>query len=294
MNAHSNPIGRRLLALFLVGALTPAIRASAFDGPATTPGPPPTDSTQSSPAAPGSNVVRVKVVDHATEDLRADSLQRVTKPRLYLSWGAPWGRPGATDRLRSACDDTLRVDTLWLCFDPGRNNPTYLGFIATLYVRPVEGDTLGSFWHLERGGENHRGMLAQYGPDSSFVLPQPWTTETTGTIFYDHTPSSGRIRLVCAIPRHMAGPVDSGRVYCLGRLLFRARRPDLAGCDRPACIEWGNAQLSYGRADTFTATLGERFVSWNAGAKDVCAPYRRKPAIAVETKRKGEKPLEDP
>lgn len=216
----------------------------------------------------------------ATPEPVATPSAGVTEPRIYLSWNAPWGTPGASDTLSTDCADSTRVDTLYLSFEPGRDATQFYGMYARLYFRPQLGDTLGMFWHLKRGEENQGTLWAWFDPDGSFPCPRPWTAHGMGVPVWYTSPQAGRLDLVYAVRLDAASPVKAGTRYCFARVEFKERWPWLHGCRQPVCIEWESARLSFGFADEsrkeIQATRGERFVSWNSPGGAVTEPYRRR------------------
>lgn len=169
----------------------------------------------------------------------------VRENRIFLSARAPFGAPGALTTLAPACGDTTRRDTLYLCFEPAKDESTMIGFSAEVHVYAQPGDTLGSFWAMERGGANNGGMVVTFGPDETFPQPQPWPVQGVGSALYDRTPASARFRFLYAMPLGKAGPVQAGRRYVLGRILLGSKHAGLEGCERPVCIEWHTATVQY-------------------------------------------------
>lgn len=190
--------------------------------------------------------------------------------RIFLTANAPFGAPRASDTLAAACGDTTRRDTLWLCFEPAADETTMYGFSAEVFVYAPPGDTLGSYWAMERGGANNGGLTVTFGPDESFPQPQPWTTQGIGTALYDRTPQSGRFRFLYVMPMGKAGPVKAGTRYVLGRILLGAKHGGLTGCEQPVCIEWHTATVQYRAGEkTVVEKHGSRWVS-RGGAAGEC------------------------
>ena len=179
--------------------------------------------------------------------------------RIFLTARAPFGDPRALTSLPPACGDTTHRDTLYLCFEPAKDESTMYGFSAEVNIYAQPGDTLGSFWAMERGGANNGGLTVTFGPDESFPQPQPWLTQGVGTALYDRTPQSGRFRFLFAVPISSPGPVTAGRRYTLGRIVLAPRRSGLTGCERPVCLEWHNATVQY--------RAGEKVVINSAGSR---------------------------
>ena len=112
-------------------------------------------------------------------------------PQLYLSWGAPYGEPGATSTLEAACDDSARVDTLYLSFEIDKLRPGVARMEATLTFTPLHGDTLLPFWSFQSGWPNQGNLLVDFVPFVERFCPAPWGFFGDGDVRYDH---SGRAR----------------------------------------------------------------------------------------------------
>jgi hypothetical protein len=198
-------------------------------------------------------------------------------PTIHLSWRQPWGHPGAVEHLTVACDDTARVDTLYLTFEPGRSTPTFLGMYARLRFIPATGDTLMPFWHFQRGTENTGGLWAWFDSDSALPVPDPWAAAGTGAPLYVQGPDGGRLDLIYAVANTVAGPVEATRTYCYGRIMIHHRwLKRAAGCERPLCSQWDEAKLSFGNGPDVEAGVGgHRFVTWNSTDGSVCVPVQR-------------------
>lgn len=179
--------------------------------------------------------------------------------RIFFSARAPYGAPGALTTLAPACGDTVTRDTLYLCFEPAADESTMVGFSAEVHVYAQPGDTLGSFWAMERGGANNGGLVVAFGPDETFPKPQPWPVQGIGSALFDRTRASARFRFLYAMPLGSAGPVEAGRRYVLGRILLGAKRAGLEGCERPVCLEWHTATVQY--------RAGEKVVVNRAGSR---------------------------
>ncbi len=187
--------------------------------------------------------------------------------RIFLSARAPFGAPRALETLPLACGDTTHRDTLWLSFEPAADESTMYGFSAEVFVYAPPGDTLGSFWDMQRGGANNGGLTVTFGPDETFPQPQPWTTQGIGTALYDRTPQSGRFRFLYVMPMGKAGPVEAGTRYVLGRIVLGAKRAGLTGCEQPVCVEWHNATVQYRAGEKVVVEKsGSRWVARGGGA----------------------------
>lgn len=200
-------------------------------------------------------------------------------PTVHLSWRQPWGHPGAVEHLTAACDDTAAVDTLYLTFEPGRSAATFYGMFARLRFIPAAGDTLMPFWHFQRGTENTGGLWAWFDSDSVLPVPDPFPVQGNGAPLYVQGPEGGRLDLVYAVPSTVAGPVEAASTYYFARIMIHHRWLRRAvGCERPICIEWAEAKLSFGSgADVEAGVGGHRFVTWNSSDRAACTPVQRAP-----------------
>jgi hypothetical protein len=190
---------------------------------------------------------------------------------MYLTWHAPWGQPGATQQLSFTKTDSTRVDTLFLSFDPGANAPGFIGLSAVLYFWPAPGDTLGSFWHFERDGDN--SMSCQVSFDvTGYEAMSPWKNAGMGLPRYDHTRKRGRLPFVYAVPAGTGTQLEAHKVYCLGRVLISHRRSNLSGYRQPMCIEWGDGEfgLTTEVMAEGTAEGASNVVTWNSPNGAAC------------------------
>ncbi len=167
------------------------------------------------------------------------------QPRFYLSFGAPYGMPGASASFAPSCGDSTHRDTLYLSFEPSMDESTFVGVGGEVYIYAQPGDTLGQYWDISQGGANHGGLIAQFGPDSSFPGVQPWPSIPIAVGGYDRTRGSGRFRFLCTLAPAAARPVQAGKRYVLGRIILAGKRANLSGCASPVCIEWRRAQFVF-------------------------------------------------
>lgn len=199
------------------------------------------------------------------------------EPRLYLSWHAPYGLPGASDTLIRACGDTSRVDTLFLSFDPGRACVTFVGMTATLRFRAQAGDSLGPQWGAPGAGPLPRWMRLEWAPDSSSGCPSPWSTRGFGFGGYRKLEGQGVLRMVYAVPSGDTARVEPGRRYGLALLLLRGLPLEGPFCRQPVCVEWTSATMADGSKETPVEGRDCR-VSLNSSTRQVCNPAADPPA----------------
>ena len=203
--------------------------------------------------------------------VKAQGGPRGDKALLFLTWNAPYGMRGARDT-RAPSTRVGGIDTLYLAFMPGRRSDTFNGFTAELFFRAAPGDTLGTWWHMEKTGENPGALMAQFGPDPSFPQRQPWKGGGQGFVKLDRTPTANKLRMVFAVPDGGA-TLKPDSVYTLARVLLKHDR-DLPGRTQPVCIEWGVAGLAFALKDEPQVKRGERFVGFGSADGNVCARYR--------------------
>jgi hypothetical protein len=197
------------------------------------------------------------------------------EPELFLSWRQPYGMPGASDTLTIVPGDTSRTDTLFLSFDPGRDAPKFFAMYGRLYFHPQMGDTLGTYWHWERGWYNQGNMRMEFDNDGTFPCLQPFVAYGMGAPLYEFAPGVGRLDLIYAVRAEDAAPVAAGTRYCFARVLFRQKKSMLPGSTQPICLEWAEGRLSFGGADVVTTNGEHRWVTVNSPNGALCGVYRR-------------------
>jgi hypothetical protein len=192
-------------------------------------------------------------------------------PRLLLSWRAPYGAPRALETLTMACGDTTREDTLYLCMDPGRDAPRFLGYTATLAFHPSAPERLPAHWRFGRGVVGLRHLRVLTDPDSSRGVPSAFQAVGIAQHAADVDSATARVRLIHAVADFTAAPVRNGRVYLLARIAIpRPPRGDEA-CRAALCVEWVSGSLAFGPGDEPSVRRGDRFVSIGAPRSTVCA-----------------------
>jgi hypothetical protein len=205
------------------------------------------------------------------------------EPRIFMAWRAPYGTPGALSNLDLACDDTSRVDTLYLSFETGRDLPGFFGMSAKLRFYPAEGDTLGPFWFFGREGRNPGALMIQIDPDGTFPCSQPWVRPGLGGPTFEFRPWAAELSFVYAVAVGTEAPVSGRTRYCFARVLIARNRCHLAGSRQPVCIEWAEAFYSGGGRDLPIERGPARYVSLNSPDGSVCDPYRRLSRLAPWT-----------
>jgi hypothetical protein len=199
-------------------------------------------------------------------------------PALYLSWNAPHGMEGASENITAACGDSLRADTLYLSFDPGRDSPTFYGMTAVLSIQSPAADSLGPFWSFAVTEPNYVGLQIELDLDGTFPAPQPWKAAGFSRRLTDQRVGSKLISVFHVVKSTDAAPVKDGTVYCFGRLVFLHRGDEPAGCAQSVCIEWESAQLGFAPAEVVNIDSGgSRFVSWNSADGSACRVIRARP-----------------
>ena len=275
-----------LAALFVLGVAPPGTPAASEDAPAPRPAAARGGAADSASglAAPDS---------FAFDSTAGDSF---AAPRLYLSWVAPAGLPGARSNLDFTCRDTNEVDTLFLSFETGRDLPRFTRMYGRLFFRPVQEDTLGAFWDYTHEGANRGHLIIQFDPDESFPCAQPWLRHGRGGVSYRLEPQLGWLELAFAVRPGDAAPISGRTRYCFARVIFDQRWCHLSGVRQPVCIEWEEARYS-GGGRLFSMTGGpERFVAANSAGGKVCAARRRsqKPKVWAQPAGKPIAPVRRP
>lgn len=193
-------------------------------------------------------------------------------PRIFLSWNAPYGSPRAVQDLRAACDSTRR-DTLYVCFDPGRDSTELVAIDAELRLWPADGDTLDRHWWFE-SRSNPAHLKADFNVADVPGATAPWSESGAGGIRTTSSADSARIRLVWAVRSRDFAVVRGGHRYSYARIVV-PRPPPGPACARPVCIELTYARLTYevGRRDL--VRRGVRWATWNREAGDPCGGRAR-------------------
>lgn len=193
------------------------------------------------------------------------TIARSDDARIYLSWGAGHGLPGAAGSLTRTGGDTTRVDTLYLSFSPGRACSTFVGMTATLWLRAMDGDSLGPLWQSAGGMTLPRGMSVEFPRDSASAHPFPWAGFGIGHSGYGRSGSNaGRLRLMWAVGPQDGARVEPGRLYGLARILLRRPAAGAPGSAQPVCVEWSEGSMAYRPGDEPGVSAGVRYVGINA------------------------------
>jgi len=217
-----------------------------------------------------------RLLAEADSAVRARGGARADDAQLYLSWDAPWGTARARRARMPACRDTTAGDTLYLCMRTGRAAERFTGFTARLLVHATGADTLGPWWHMQgRGGANAGAMRVEWAALQDWPgAVVPFRAQGQGLVQLAPGSAVAHIDMVFALPSSEAAPVAPDTVYTLARIVLRHRAgPGLAGCDRPAVVEWVRGSLAFGLKDEPAVARGERFVTW-AGPYTLADAYR--------------------
>jgi len=200
---------------------------------------------------------------------------REAHPGIFMAWGAPYGMAGARDKAIWACDDTTAADTLYLSFDPGEDYEQLLGIDATLIFHAAPGDTLGTFWDLSVKGANPWNLRIEYEPAPLGIL-SPWPVMGVGYVRYKKIGDTGTLDLTYYVQASLGGPIYAGKQYFFARVAIRMRKPKLAGCLQPVCMDFDHLLISH-REGSRWINAGQRFTSWNSKDGSVCGEYRKRP-----------------
>lgn len=200
------------------------------------------------------------------------------KPQLYLSWHAPYGSPRATETLMMAAGDTTATDTLYLSFDPGHYDTTFLALDATITIRCADGDSLSPFWHWGPIGQTQlgpRNPRVQFNDTGDWPYPSPWSSVGIGQSAYDWTRQSARVRMMYGVGPLQGTPVDSGRIYTIAVLVVRHPAARIVNATQPLCFEWTGSTFAYSNfLPEESVHYGEhRWVSLNSRGGTICREY---------------------
>jgi len=207
---------------------------------------------------------------------------------VFLSWHAPWGRPGASSTLVRPCIDTTRVDTLYLSVRSGRSSPGVFAFSADLWFHPGSTDSLGPFWKRGYYPERPTFLRVECPSDSADGSHSPFAAPTFGDFTWDYTTMRARLRMVYAVPSTMAKPADGDAIYTLARVLLGRPPVRFSMCDQPVCVEVFQVGLTLGlKEPTRNVSVGDhRFAAINSPDERVCLPYQAvAPSFAADSLR---------
>ena len=218
-------------------------------------------------AAPGSKSAKPAKGGTKAAAAPADTGQG-REPSIYLAWGAPHGMPGARAAITTSCSDSTAADTLYISFDPGKDQDRLIGIDANVFFRPMPGDTLGPYWYL---GRNLRVDFEE-PPEG---ITTPWPVIGAGMPRYRKDAEIGQLPLTFSVPASDAGPVKGGTRYHFARIILK-HRGVIEGCGQPVCVELYRLKPSFGPSGTWIMA-GERFVSRNSPDGGVCSEYRLRP-----------------
>jgi hypothetical protein len=216
------------------------------------------------------------------------SSAQAAQPRLFLTWHAPFGKPGASDTLVVGAGTEDREDTLYLSFEFPTPTPEIVSMSGLLYFHPRAGDTLGSFWSFKSGQENAGSLLVDFAPFPSPACHSPWPDHGTYGVTYDRTEGPGRLTLnntMDELTESMG--LDPAMPYCYARVRIRHQRPQLGGRLQPVCLDWASAKIRFATGREIVIRGGsERIAGWNSGRNSECgasnagsrpAPWTPKP-----------------
>ncbi len=193
-------------------------------------------------------------------------------PRLHLSWRAPHGLARAADSIGTTCADSSRTDTLWLSFEPSRDETAFVALGGEIEIHGQPGVSLGAFWHMSKGGANRGGLILQLGPDPSMPGESPWPMPGLGVVDYRVDGATARLGFGCTLGNDSKAHLRKGRRYTVGRVLVRGISAGLPGCDAPVCFEWRRAEFVFGGGRDF----------WTGGAGHALATRGAADAIRRE------------
>lgn len=204
--------------------------------------------------------------------LKARGGSHAEHAQLLLTWDAPYGLKRARTMRTPRCGDASANDTLYLSFLPGRASDTFSGFTALLQIHATLGDTLGPFWHFERGGANAGQLSAEWDQVADFPGRRPYHVPGQGLIKLEHTPQMATLRMIYAVSHELGSHLAADSIYALGRVILRHQKL-AAGCDKPVCIEWRKGTFAFALKDEPEVARGERFVGFGPAGSDPTAGF---------------------
>lgn len=194
-----------------------------------------------------------------------DSTDTGTDGRIYLSWGAGYGLPGADSSFSWKGGEAGRVDTLYLSFSPGKACSTFMGMTASVWFRALDGDTLGPIWSPPGGKKLPDFMNVEFQKPQASGYAFPWNSFGIGHPAYAKTSSSaGSLRLVWAVMPDNGVKVTPGTRYALARIILTRPPAGSPGFGQPVCVEWNEASMAYRPGDEPVVASGVRFVGLNS------------------------------
>ena len=192
------------------------------------------------------------------------------KPRLYLSWHAPYGALGAKDTLSVRPGDGGR-DTLFLSFETGADWPTFCGLGGQLYFRAPAGAALASHWLDEMNVE------FQFATDSIPGYSRMWRgTQSMRYSYWSTERGSGLLRFGNARPTTYPLKARDHLPYLCARVMVDHPPADAAEATQPICVEWAQAEFftdTTGVSALKSGRTGHPFASMNSPSGAVCEPF---------------------
>ena len=202
----------------------------------------------------------------ATPEIAAES-------RLFATWKAPYGMPGAQENLDIPCEGAGE-DTLYLSFDPGRDTPGMLGLSGTIYFHAAEGDSMRSYWRIDDMNVKGSPIRVSFENDEQRGFNSPFQSPGAGQGRYDYVAGSGRLRIIYAVATNAASPVKAGQVYGWARVILKRPAKAQGGCGQKLCVEWHAATLALGPEDVSDTNGGPRWASINSPEGTICGAFR--------------------
>ena len=200
------------------------------------------------------------------------------RPQLQLAWHAPYGTPGARDTLTMVAGDSTKTDTLYISFDPGEHDSTFVGINATIMMRSADHDSLNAWWRYTAPMQVRIGPFnprVEYNDTGYWGMLSPWTTGGIGQSAWDCSRQNGRLRFVYAVGPTQGAPLDSGKTYVVARAIFHHPPKGIANSGQPLCLEFQLASLAYNNLLPEEEThWGEhRMVSINSPGGQICKDF---------------------
>jgi hypothetical protein len=201
----------------------------------------------------------------------------VERPLLHLTWHEPYGSPRATTRLAPDCSNATGEDTLFLTFETPKSILHYLSISGALVFEPLDGDTLGSYWDFERGGQNSGNILIGFDPQYSDYYRFSWEGAVEGHVGYTRAAGRGRLDISVNGPNVARGGASiQGQQFLFARVIIVHTPRPLTGCNRPMKITWVAARFpSRFEGDVYALPGARASVTWNAPRGPLPPPTTR-------------------
>lgn len=194
------------------------------------------------------------------------------RPELFLTWNAPYGKPGAKTELDRACGDSTGADTLYMSFRLKDPEPVFSGLTGIVFFHAQLAESLATPWTTD--SQKPPFLQVEFAQDTSGFFNGAWPTRGFGDWRYYPEPTRGIVRMLYAVPSIHSQPIVADRVFCFARIIVSRAMGD--ACEDALCVEWMESKFSFSINDRDALGLEGRtnFVTVNSPAGLACAKYR--------------------